>query len=239
VNLQTIRDMVRTQLDLDETDLPDVLLDQYVRDGYQRMMNLETRWPSFEMLWAIPAVANTPAVLQPDDALEIDSVMGADGYPLQRVDRRWAEGMFNLVSPTMGTPRFWFRLGIQLYLLPVPSIDQPLSLYGWRRPLDWVSLGASAQVDADERLHLPIVWYACSTGYAQQEDEVLEATYMNRFKESSALARDSVMKSWTGQPKAFASIPYRTAGVTTGRPQLILKPPDIVQEPTSIIGGTP
>jgi hypothetical protein len=239
VNLQQIREMVRTQLDLDETDLPDVLLDQYVRDGYQRMMNLETRWPTFEVVWPVSALAGATAVQQPDDALEVDSVMGADGYPLQRVDRRWAEGMFNLVNPESGSPRFWFKLGVQLYLLPVPSTDQPLSIYGWRRPLDWVADGASAVVDADERLHLPIVWYCCSTGYAQQEDEVLEATYMNRFKESSALARDSVMKSWTGQPKAFASIPYRTVGVTTGRPQLILKPPDIVQEPTTLIGGSP
>ena len=58
--------------------------------------------------------------------------------------------------------------------------------------------GASAEVDADIRLHLPIVWYACSLGYAQQEDEVLEATYMNRYHEAVQIAHDSVMRPWTG-----------------------------------------
>ena len=58
-----------------------------------------------------------------------------------------------------------------------------------------------AEVDADARLHLPICWYACSLGYAQQEDEVLEATYLNRFREAATIAHDSVMRPWSGQPK--------------------------------------
>lgn len=238
MNLQEIRDMVRTQVDLDDTDLPNPLLDQYVRDGYQRIVNLETRWPFFEYLWPL-SVTTTISVPLPSTVLELDSVLDQSGYPLQRVDRRWAEGMFNLVQPPTGTPRFWFRLGASLYLLPVPSADQQVGLYGWRRPTDWVAQGASGVVDADDRLHLPIVWYCCSAAYAQQEDEVLEQTYMNRFKESAAIARDSVMRPWTGQPKAFASIPYRVPGVTSGQPRLYLKPPDIVEEDNEIIGGTP
>ena len=41
MNLQGMRDYVRAQLDLDDTDLPDVLLDGYIQEGYDRVLALE------------------------------------------------------------------------------------------------------------------------------------------------------------------------------------------------------
>ena len=40
----TIRQFVRDITDLDTADLPDSLLNMYIRDGYYRILDLEKRW---------------------------------------------------------------------------------------------------------------------------------------------------------------------------------------------------
>jgi hypothetical protein len=106
---------------------------------------------------------------------------------------------------------------------------------GFRMGADWVAAGAGSECDADPQLHIPICWYAASLGYAQQEDEVLEQTYLNRFKESSALARDAIMRGWSGQPKQVSWTTYKsstaTAGVGAGGLVFSLPGPDGDQGP--------
>lgn len=226
VNLDQIRLMTRAQLDLDDTDLPDALLDNFVRDGYERIINMERRWPFFEQTWTVPVAAGDPLIM-PIDLAEADSLVGTNGKRLHRVTRRWAEDRFNVVTPTTGTTGgFWYPLGRQIYVLPNVSVAETYQIVGFRLPSDWVSLGASAEVDADPRLHMAIVWYACSAGYAQQEDEVLEQTYMNRFRESAGIAHDAVMHPWSGQPRQVSSIRYGSPWGGYGGPaQLVFQLP--------------
>jgi hypothetical protein len=200
MNLQQIRDMTRTQLDLDESDLPDALLDNYVRDGFERIIGLETRWPFYEWVWDITAPPEGYFNL-PVDAREVTSVMSQQGR-IVHVDARHAEDLFGFTGGGTAQPMYWSQLASSIQLWPQPiGAALPLRLRGWRKAADWVTNGAAAEVDADERFHLPIVWYCCSAGYAQQEDEVLEATYMARFTQSLTLAHDSVMRPWSGTPK--------------------------------------
>jgi hypothetical protein len=113
-----------------------------------------------------------------------------------------------------------------------------VTIRGYRAPNDWVSGGASSEVDADTRLHIPVAYYACALGYAQQEDEVLEATYMKRYAESVALAKDSVMRTWTAQPKILNG---RNGGYHrrwTDRLLVTATGPTIVQQDDDIDGGS-
>ena len=97
-----------------------------------------------------------------------------------------------------------------------------MSALGFRTPADWIAQGASGEVDADVRLHLPIVWYACSLGYAQQEDEVLGADLPEPVPGvGSAIARDVVMRVWTGQPKQS---PTATLPAQSSRPPAVRRP---------------
>lgn len=226
MNLQQMRDLVRTQLDLDDTDLPDVLLDAFLQEGYDRVVGLEQRWPFFEVMWSIVLDANGTAVL-PIDVLVIEQLV-VGNYALRQIDLRWAIGMFGATTPS-GTPTYWSILNRQLKVWPMPPTNAAAttSAFGYRMGANWIGQGASAECDCDRRLHIPICWYAASLGYAQQEDEVLEATYLNRFKESSALARDSVMRAWSGQPKQLAYTSYPQPWGGPGRPpQLIFQLPD-------------
>ena len=208
MNLNQIRFFVRTQLDLDETDLPDVLLDAYVQDGYDHIINLERRWPFFETLWDQIIVPAGGVFTLPVDVDVIESMMTYSGQRLWHVDMRWAED--NVGLGAAGTPGYWGRVNRQVRLWPKPSSELTLRARGFRLPSAWIAAGASSEVDADVRLHLPICWYCCSVGYAQQEDEVLEATYMNRYREAVTLAHDAVMRPTRGNPKILNGMRYPT-----------------------------
>ena len=237
MNLNEIRTFVRTQLDLDETDLPDVLLNVYIQDGYDHIIALENRWPFFEVLWRL-TIPTTGQLALGTDVATIESLVASDGHRLVRVDTRWIEDTF-APNTTNGTSVYWTQLGTAIATFPPPATDMDVTARGYRRPANWIAGGASAQVDADPRLHLPICWYACSLGYAQQEDEVLEATYMTRFREAATVAHDSVMRYWSGSPKILNSVPYgrRAFGAA---PSLVFQlPPTTPEFDGTIDGGSP
>jgi len=205
-----MRDLVRAQLDLDDTDLPDALLDAYIQEGYDRTLELEQRWPFFESQWDVQFAADGTGTM-PIDTAHIELVVTADGRILPRVQGRWAMTNFPPGGSTTGNPLYWTRLNRSLYVLPAPGAITTVRLIGFRMGADWVNLvGASGACDCDRRLHIPICWYAASLGYAQQEDEVLEQRYLDRFHESVSLARDAIMRPNPSQPKQVAYTLYRT-----------------------------
>lgn len=219
MNLQEMRDLVRAQLDLDDTDLPDVLLDAFLQEGYDRVIGLEGRWPFFEQDWTITTDATGRAPL-PDGVRSIEMMRTADAY-LAYINVRWGAATFG-PAPTAGTPAGWLISNRTLALLPPPTAPTTVYAHGFRGGSDWIGQGAGSECDCDRRLHIPICWYACSLGYAQQEDEVLEQTYNNRFNESARLARDAIMRSWTGSPKQMSYTSYpRSWGIYGRQPQLV------------------
>jgi hypothetical protein len=226
MNLQQMRDFVRLQLDLDDTDLPDLLLDTYVQEGYDRVLELEQRWPFFESEWPVETDA-TGAATMPVDASVMEMVITPDGRLLSRIPTRLAVLKFPPGQSSSGNPTCWTGVNRAFRVLPAPGSATDLTVYGFRMGSDWIAIvGASGECDCDRRLHIPICWYACSLGYANQEDEVLEATYLNRFKESSAQARDAIMRSWTGGPKQVNYTHYPTTGTGPGGPaQLVINVP--------------
>lgn len=232
MNLNQIRVFVRTQLDLDETDLPDILLDLYVQDGYDHIISLENRWPFFETTWSVAIPTGLGATL-PVDADTIESLIAPGGRRMWRVDPRWGEDNFG-GDTTGGTSRYWSQINRTITLYPPSASDLVCYARGFRKPTDWIAGGASAEVDADTRLHLPICWYACSVGYAQQEDEVLEATYLNRFHEAANIAHTAVMRPWPGSPRILNGTRYAIP-----QPSLNLLPPSPPVPITHAIGGTP
>jgi hypothetical protein len=58
ITLTTLRSQVRDMADLDETDLSDTLIDQFAREGFQRIYALERRWPILQESYTFSTVAN-------------------------------------------------------------------------------------------------------------------------------------------------------------------------------------
>jgi len=226
VNLQQMRDLVRTQLDLDGTDLPDPLLDAYLQEGYDRVIELEQRWPFFEAQWDVVMDVSGVGTMPPD-ARVMELVIAPGGRLLRRIPGRLAVMTFPPGQANGGSPLYWTKLNRSFTILPNPGSIVTLTVYGFRMGNDWIGVvGASGECDCDRRLHIPICWYAASLGYAQQEDEVLEATYLNRFKESSAQAREAIMRPNTGAPRQVNYMHYpRTPSGPGGPAQIIINTP--------------
>jgi hypothetical protein len=224
MNLDEIRVAVRAQLDVDEEELPNPLIDLYARDGFEHIINTETRWPFYEQLWR-DLVATDGVLTVPTDAREIVSVVGSNGR-LEHIDNMHVERLYS--QPATATYALvWSQMGSTIYLWPPPAGEWTVTLRGYRAPIDWVSQGAGAEVDGDERLHLAVVWFCCAAAYAQQEDEVLEATYTARFNETAGIARDSIMRVWTGQPKILNRYGAVATSAEPTQPTIILNVPPV------------
>jgi hypothetical protein len=221
-----MRDLVRTQLDLDDTDLPDPLLDAYIQEGYDRVLELEQRWPFFEIRWTIDVPVGGEVVL-PEDANYIEMLMDPSGRVLPKIPARLAVTAFPPGQTQSGNPSYWSRINRSIVVLPAPTATIVCTALGYRLGSNWIGVvGASGECDCDRRLHIPICWYAASAAYAQQEDEVLEATYMNRFKEGASTARDAIMRASPVLPRQVAYTHYPTRASGPGGPaQLVINVP--------------
>jgi hypothetical protein len=217
VNLGQLRTLVRSQLDLDETDLPNEILDHYIALGYGEAINLENRWPFFEQTWTESVIANQASFVIPSTVMEIDSIVGPSGR-LFRVSQQDAEDYYG-TSTTAGTSTYWSRVGVTINLWPRTSEAGNLTLRGFRRPTEWWLAGAGAEVDADARLHRPLFHYAVAMAYKQQEDEVLSQQNLNDFRAALMSARDAIMRPWGRFPLVLgggfpAVNPYGYRGIT-------------------------
>lgn len=192
--LQEIRDAVLAQLDMDTEELPNETLDLFIQDGYNRMIQMEQRWPFFQERWTLDAAADTVAYDRDPTIASIVSIYDLTGrYRLNHIDHGIAEDAYGDGSDTSGTPAYWSEWGGQIYLWPTPTDVRSYQIRGYRKPTDWV--GAEGEVDADERLHIALVYFACALAYAQQEDEVLEGSYLQRFFQTVEMAREDVMRN--------------------------------------------
>lgn len=201
MNLSELRDAVRTQLDLDEDDISNATLDMYIREGYNRTIQLERRWPFFESTWSV--TSSGASITVPATTAGISSVVDVDNnVRLIQIGTELAEDKF-YGNVGEGTPQHFSWWGSTLTLYPTPSANTDYTIRGWRKPTDWVTAGAASEVDADERLHLPLFHYACSLAYAQLEDTELENTYMRRWAATTEQAHDDIMRPQHHEPLVF------------------------------------
>lgn len=197
VTAAELRSIVRTQTQTDAADLPDATIDVYLQQAYERTLNADVRWPFFATEWPVVQRANEAYIEMPGN-VNPSGIMGlwsADRhFRLEMVPQVWAEDKFhgNNVG-TMG-PAMYSVWGDRLQLWPGISFDEDrhYTLRGYRKPLAWINVTTDAP-DCDPRLHLPLTHYAVALAYAQQEDEVLEATYMDRWQRDVEIARQNIM----------------------------------------------
>lgn len=201
LTVQNLRDLVRTQMDLDEEDLPNELLDGYIREGYDETVAVEGRWPFFESSWSVPLeTATSTSIARPDDLqVAVSVVDSSTGVRLTQIAHDVAEDN-QFATRAAGEPCLWSTWAGRIYLWPIPDGDRTVLIRGFRKPSDWVGQGAGGVVDADERLHRVIVHYAVSRAYAQQEDDVLEAEYRDTWARALASARTAIMRPDKSSP---------------------------------------
>lgn len=225
--IDVLRNSVRTQTQTDPADLPDATIDWHLQQGFERTINVETRWPFYEQTWELGLPAGATTITLPGD-VNRSGVMAltdiANNFRLYYVGGEWADDHY--AGPQVGTtwPIQFTIWGDEIALFPTPSTSADMSyrLRGYRRPLVWLTPGN--EPDCDQRLHLPLIHYAIALAYAQQEDDTLEAVYMDRWQRDVEIAHAGIMEPRHHRPLAYANstdgMPARASG-----PRWTLVPP--------------
>lgn len=209
---QTVRDIT----DLDAEDLPDSLLNLYLRDGYYRILDLEKRWPWLEKSFTFNTVAEqrayTISAFTADPMAQIVSIVDNTnvGLRLDMVGYDMAETTYVGSYDTSGDPLFYAVWEGKIHLFPKPNNVRTLTVRGYREPVDWIT--SEGYVDASANLHFPLAYYACSRVYQRLEDTVMAQEYKRSFDEGVSLARENISK-----PTSHAHLRLN-AGQTSGRP---------------------
>lgn len=176
--LTDFRQLVRTHLDLDDEDLPDLLVDEFIRDASQRAQ-YHRHWPFYSTVWTFetaigeasyPLANFTHATNAEYVCDEIVKVRG-DNRELQRQEAYRAELYNPLDSVSTGDPMYWSMWGLDVIDLdPVPTRVETITVRGYRKPVDWVSIGAAATSDLPEPFDRAILEWALGRAYAHQDE---------------------------------------------------------------------
>ena len=205
--LTQLRDYVRRQTETTSAELPNTTIDAYLREAFNRTVNRIPDWPDYEASWVLTLSAGDATIDLPSDVNRqtITSLVNLDAniaFRLRMINQRVAEEVY-LTTPATTDDHVEFSLwGRKIYLWPSLTFeeDRTYLLRAYRLPNDWVADGDSAEPDIDERLHWPLAHYAVALAYAQQEDEVLEGTYMKRWELDVQSAIDAIMKPIAHRP---------------------------------------
>ena len=187
-----IRTFVRTYLDIDTDELPDVLIDRFMQDGFNRIIGWFDDRPTF---YQVDYSFTTTASQQ---AYSLDSYSGVNGSggtpvaPLQFVQQirsttqvispvqhEAARRRYNSGSATSSTARCWSLWNRSLYLWPIPSSAATYSVIGIRQPIDWITPNLS--VDLPDQLHELVAWWALNRAAGQQDDLEMSAFFRDEF----------------------------------------------------------
>jgi len=211
-----LRTTVREITDLDIEDLPDSLLNLYLRDGYYRILDLEKRWVFLEKSFTFNTVAEQRAYeidnFTSDPISQIVSIVDESGIglSLDMVPYDMAETTYVGSYDTSGDPLFYSIWEGSIHLFPKPNNVRVLKVRGYREPIDWV--GEDDVVDASASLHFALVYYACSRVYQRLEDTVMAAEYKRSFDEAVLLASKNIQKPFSHAHMRLS------AGQTKSRP---------------------
>jgi len=211
-----LRDTVRDITDLDNTDLPDNLLNLYLRDGYYRILDAGDRWPFLEKSFTFNTVQDQRAYVianfTADPIAEVVSIVDPTGvgYRLDIISYDEGERMYVGTLDTSGDPLFYAVWEGKIHLFPKPNDARTLTVRAYREPVDWIT--TEGNVDASPNLHFPLAYYACSRVYQRLEDTVMADAYKRSFDEGVALAKQSILR-----PSNHAYV-VLNAGRTANRP---------------------
>lgn len=197
---------VRDITDLDEVDLPTSLIRSYMRDGFNRIINLERRWPFYEVQTTLNTVANQRdypvSSLAGNTFREVTSILdnSSVGNKLAIISLDEAESVWHGSFDTPTRPLFYAEWGDIIKLYPKPDTVYPLIIRGYRKPTyGWVT-DPDLEPDLDYRFHDAIAYYAVSQAYRRQEDNEMAGVYKQSFDEAVFLARKEVMRPSSHRP---------------------------------------
>jgi len=204
ITLTTLRSQVRDMADLDATDLSDAVIDQFAREGFQRIYALERRWPILQQSYTFSTVAEQREypISTIGDIREIISVVdtSSNGARLTLIDYNDAEDIWLGNLDVASRPYFYSFWNQKICLWAKPDIVYPMTVRAFRNPVyTWLE-DVQEEIDLDEWFHAILPYFVLARVYQRQEDSDLSNMYMKSFEEGVAFARRDLMKASSAQP---------------------------------------
>lgn len=199
--LDQLRIYVRQHVDLDESEIPNALLDVWARDASIKIARTRKRWPFFETSWVLTTTNGVR-----DYALSALSPTPDEVVSIVRNDRRLtfmgrdeAEAAYLPYQTSQGFVTFYNVWGDTLRLYPTPDMADTLYLRGYRKVNDWVAEGAGAVPDFPDDFHDAIRLYLLGMAYLQQEDPEMAQQFISAFNAEM----DVLKKQYGDAPGAY------------------------------------
>lgn len=208
MNLTDLRTAVRVQTQTTSGDLPDPTIDSFLQQAFERTVNGETQWPFYETHWDVfldPQATTIPIPANVNQAGIMALYDMTNMFRLTQVGPEFSDDHYSGVQVGTTAPLQYSLWGGYIHLFPrvqAAEDSRPYRIRGYRYPVMW--LGADDSPDCDPRLHVCLVHYAVALAYAQQEDETLESSYMDRWMRDAELARKSIMEPRHHRPLVYA-----------------------------------
>jgi len=199
--LDQLRRYVRQHLDLDESEVPNDLLDVWARDATIKIARTRKRWPFFESSWTLTTVvgqSDYPLSSLSPDCDEITSVVRYDRR-LIYMGRDEAEAAYLPYQSSSGFVSYYNVWGDSLRLYPTPDQVDTLDLRGYRKVNDWVADGAGAVPYFPEDFPVAVRLYLLRMEYMQQEDPETASQFINAFNGEM----DVLKKQYGDAPGAY------------------------------------
>jgi hypothetical protein len=196
--------MVRNISDLDATDVPNSIIDDAVKEAFQRIVALERRYPRYQETYTFNTVIDQRAytIATIGDIREIISLVdtSSSGSRLTMIPYDNAEEIWLGNTDTASRPYFYALWDAALHLYAKPDAVYTITVRAYRNPVyTWLS-NTSEAIDLDEWFHVLLAYYALGRVYQRQEDPELSAMYMRSFEEGVAMARRDLMKTPSARP---------------------------------------
>lgn len=203
---QEIRNLVWDIMDLEDVDLPGALVVQFIKDGFDRIINLERRWPFYETTYTLNTVASQRdypiSGIGSGDLREVVSILdnSSAGNRLNIVSLDEAEAVWHGSFDVPTRPLLYAEWGEVIKLYPRPDTVYPLTIRGYRKPSYTWATDLTLSPDCDERFHTALAYYAISQAYKRQEDSEMTQMYKQSFDEAVSLAKQDIMRPPSHRP---------------------------------------
>lgn len=197
MDLATMQSTLREMMEVEQEDWPDTLLNASIREGYERIIAKDSRWPFFEGRWSLSVVEGTDEydLSLFGDIQEITSMRMAGGNRLAFTDEATAEVRWSHPGP----PMEWSRWGTTVKLWPTPTGAGELVLRGYKAPALFVN-NASWTPDLPERFHPLLLDWALGNEYQRQDDVEMMTSYRNKFEEQLTHLQRSAFAAPSASP---------------------------------------
>ena len=172
-------------MDLDATDLPDLLLDTWTADSFRRIIRSTRNWPQLEVSTTLPVINGTadyayPAVATVDILEDVTSVTAN----LQVLEWVPESDLVTLLASgtTTGQPAWFSTWGNAIHLFPTPSASTTATVRGRRKPrFTWLTVPTEV-IDLPDDYEGPLLSWVLCEAFKQQNDTASAGNYAQDFQ---------------------------------------------------------